>query len=147
MADLAQLRAVSSPGPGIRLPTRLFHREAGFRDLQVQADSFSIDQHEAGIDELLPGAIKLLIGSQHGQREDELDSDGAAVRVLVAAKPDRGAEVDSVKVAVVFLEVLQRGTNQVSDVLIECQRRQLILRTAADSGSVVVTESCRYSPL
>ena len=43
----------------------LSQREADFRDLQLQTDPFTIDQHEARINKLLPRAIKLFIGPQH----------------------------------------------------------------------------------
>jgi len=44
---------------------RLPHQGAGFRDLQIQADPFPVDQYETGIDKLLPGTVKLSIEPQH----------------------------------------------------------------------------------
>lgn len=83
----------------------LSRRGADFRDLQVQADSFAIDQYEAGVNELLTGAIKLFIGAQHREREYKFHGDNTTVRVLVAAQTYRRTKVDSVEIAAVFLEI------------------------------------------
>ena len=53
--------------------TPLFPGDASLGNLQVQADTFSINQHEAGIDELLAGDVKLFIGPEHIPRENELN--------------------------------------------------------------------------
>ena len=114
--------------------------------MQIEADSFAVNQNETRVDQLLPGTVELRVSVQQAQWEYELHRDRAAVRGLFSGQSHGCAEVYSVKIFMAF-EVLEYRTNEMCDVLIEGQRvlglRRQIFRGAAVFGSVVVTESCR----
>lgn len=50
----------------------LFSGEVCFCPLQVQGHSFAIDENNAAIDQLLAGAVILLIAGQRGERHHKL---------------------------------------------------------------------------
>jgi hypothetical protein len=51
---------------------------------------------------LLAGGIKIRVSAQKLKREDELDGQGTSVGAGIRCQPQRGAEVDAIKVAAIF---------------------------------------------
>src|SRR5471030_2242526 len=95
-----------------------------FGILQIETHPFAIDQHEALIDELLPGAVILLVAEERGRRKNELDRLRAGTRP--SRKPHAGAEIDAGEIGTRF-ETCQNRPDQVRHVLIEGQGSHSIL--------------------
>src|SRR6516165_9968084 len=69
---------------------------AALRAFQIQGHSFSVDQDDAAIDQLLARAIILGVATEGGERHHEFHGFTAGFRRLV----DGGAEVDAVELGV-----------------------------------------------
>src|SRR5689334_12425089 len=84
--------------------------------LQVQAHPFAVDQHEALVDQLLPGAVVLFVTRERSRGKDELHGHGSRSRP--SRGPDAGAEIDPVEIRP-RLEGPERRADQMRDVLIK----------------------------
>src|ERR1017187_4085918 len=119
-----------------RLSTQVERRGTGqesprgpaLRVLQIETGALAVDEHEPGVDQLLPGRVVLLVGTKRGNTEDILDRQWAARFRRGGRRPYGGAEVDSVEIRV-FLEVGHYRPDQAGDVFIERYGRRAVARS------------------
>ena len=105
--------AMSSPHPGLCL---LRHRVASAL-CKSRLDALSVDQDKSLVDELLSGAVVLLVANQRRQGKDKLNGQG---RRAFASGSNGRAEVHTVETGAV-LEPRQDGANEVGNVLVKGQ--------------------------
>lgn len=91
-------------------------------ELEVKLCAFSIDQNEAGIQDLLPGAIVPGIASQARQGQEVFDRFRATLLSLL----DSGAEHDALEIGR-LLKMSQDRPNEMRDVVVECQCREFVM--------------------
>src|SRR5215471_9046820 len=98
MADL-KTTVISLPHRGVRVTLRAF---------EIERYPFSIDQHHAAGDQLLPGAIVLGVATKRSQRNDELYRCSCRVTRLMHG----GAEINPIKLGLAG-EILGNRPQQV----------------------------------
>src|SRR5713101_1424173 len=102
---------------------------SGFCYLQIKADAFAVNQHAAGVNELLASTIVTPVAAQRGKRKEEFHGFGGVSRGSFAWQMYSRAQADPVEFRF-FFKISQHRSNQVSDMLIEGEGRQLVARSA-----------------
>src|SRR5260370_41709909 len=90
---------------------------------QVQPHPLSVDQDNAAADQVLAGAIVLLIAQQCLERHDKLHRFAVGLSRLV----DRGAQIDTFELRFV-MEILGHWTQKVGNVVVKGQSSNAVPR-------------------
>src|SRR5260370_8495340 len=108
---------------------------------QIEPPPLSVDQDNAAVDQVLAGAIVLLIAQQCLERHDKLHRFAVGLSRLV----DRGAEIDTFELRVV-MEILGHWTQKVGNVVVKGQSSNALPR-GNNYGEARASIDWRQTPL
>ena len=124
----------ASPGAGRRWYSCWSGAAGGFGELQVDTYAFSVDEDDAGVEELLPGAVVCLVAVKSGKGKEELDGEGFGCGCTGFGRGvDGGAEADAVEL-LVSGEVGKDAPDEGRDLVVEGERGKFVAGGADGLG-------------